>query len=429
MNYNVPDEFKINFMTDKTKTKNKPKKYKLEDIQSALESELDAHSATSIDNANYWVVELLANYGIQIVINTLVRYYYTRVSYLNPPVIAYIIEFQDQIKRIKKHYIGQPKNIVNHQNARNLICEFTSILAVSKKHTHVVSVSSLGEKQQMTSETAQLKIQKIIEIIAPHLVTNSDIYYHFQHLIIGYLSTLGSVTEHLDWLITDTTYTHPPFTQYKVPSSVATRSVFLVWRLLLRLLETSGQHQKLKVIETLMDVCVDYLKLDAKISISCVQLAIQWMQSPEIFQATQLCDYTLNPLVISQISLINFTYREVNDRLHGLNNVDMSSDASDTEPQKTQKPPKEKKPPKLSKSEQSRVRFQQNPLNQMYLTMMNDTSGLLANPIRKTLKPRLPTTSSDAEDMIIPMKTSSRNTGHTTGTGTGTSVICDGDEL
>ena len=194
-----------------------------------------------ITDANYWAAELCVS-GLHVPLwDTLIKFYFQHITYMNPQLIDYLNQKCLLMAQIKKLYSGGSgsgsgsgsggSGLCNNQEVRNHTAEAVCLLCLADK-TQLMIPDTPNQYQfddEMTHKTGRM-----IQILVPYLSSHSVVYRQFHLFIMNYyVDDLDNCMYYIDWFIKHQDYTINPFEELKVPATVASKSLWLIWKFLL----------------------------------------------------------------------------------------------------------------------------------------------------------------------------------------------------
>ncbi len=374
MNYNVPPEYSINVIKKSTvKTINN---YPKNDVIMAL---IDCLSKGLVVDSNYWAAELFASGFYLPLWDCLFKYYFQYVHILNPHFIDYLNQKHLLMNAIKKIYSGNLKNLCNNQELRNHISEIVTLFCLS--NNQMIEIPEEVKKITIDDNIAD-QVHQIIQNLMPNLSKESMLYEQLYYFAINYYQgEIENCIYYIKWFLDDSDYTISPFEEFKVPSSIAQKSMWLIWKFLIYQYEDISDDV-MDTLELLIHIYIlVYRRKDRDTCCNILHFIIVMILAPSGVNWSQSLDLT-NSAIIQQTAGINIVYR----------NLQMSHEKIVTE-QETQPKNKGGRSKKKNKKEQEKERFYQNQKNIDFLTLLNDTETLLMGQIQKQQLP-------DSEDYL-----------------------------
>lgn len=370
MNYNVPSQYQIN--TIKKSTMKTLNCYQKKDVILAL---FDCLNKKLIVDANFWAAELFASGFYLTLWDTIFKFYFQSIHIINPNFIDYLNQKYLLFCRIKKLYGGNLKNLPNNQELRNHFAEMITLLCLSKTTPVSIptSVSNCEEDIGMIQKTEQ-----IIEIIAPYVSTSSTLHKQFQSFIINYYcDNLNNCLYLIHWFLQDNQHTINPFDEFKVPSSIAQKSLWLLWKFLLLQSQTSKETTEnpidtIELFELLIQIfLLIYKRKDIETCVFILFFIILMIRHPYRLDWSQTLDVTNHQLIKNCIE-INHIYKNL-QIFHEKLAKSAVTEIDKKESHGTKKISKKKK--KIL----DKHKFYQNEKNLDFLEVINDSDILIQN--------------------------------------------------
>ena len=360
MNYNVFKDFQINLKKKSTtKTINN---YQKKDVMQAL---FDSINTGLIVHSNYWGAELFASGFYLSLWDCFFKFYFKYIHCLNPLLIDYINQKYLLLNQIKKMYSGNLKNLCNNQELRNHIAEIMTIFCLSQKKEIKLplSVNDLEITDRMIQKT-----DLIIQIVVPYLSTQSFVYAQYRSFIISYyLGDLDNCLYYIDWFVKENEHTINPFVEFKIPSAISRKSMWLIWKFLFLQYQKSSKTEKncqqiLQLLEMLISIyIIVYKRKDFETCSYILFFVTNLFKQPHNMNWDQSIDIT-SPELIKQCAEINNIYK----------NLQFSYEKIQTQNETLNKNKKGRK----NKKEKDKQRFYQNPKNLEYLKVLYDDQAL-----------------------------------------------------
>jgi len=394
MNYNVPTDYQINVIKKSTtKTINNYQK------KEVIEALYDSMKKGLIIDANYWAAELFSSGFYLPLWDSIFRFYFQYVNYVNPNFIDYLNQKYLLLCQAKKLYSGNLKNLCNNQELRNHLAEIITLFCLSEK-TELIIPSSLNEIS-INDEMSQ-KTNQIIQIIAPYLSQQSLIHQQFHSFIVNYYGNdLDNCIHYINWFVKDNEYTINSFSEFKVPTTISQKSMWLIWKFLLLQYKTiKNAHMNLEQITELLDLLMHlyimiYKRKDNDSCSYILSFILLMTKHPDQIDWSQSLDITDSRL-IKQCAEINLIYRNLQN--------------AHTKITETTNKEKTKSKGRKTKKEIEKNKFYEDPKNQEFLKLLYDTDAIMTDqPIKQINTDDKNIDDSDDEEEIIPIILSARS--------------------
>jgi hypothetical protein len=301
--------------------------------------------------------------------------------------------------QIKKLYSGNLKQLCNNQELRNHLSEIITLFCISEKTELIIppSLNNFDVDNEMGQKTNQ-----IIQIIAPYLSSQSLIHQQFHSFIINYCTDdLDNCIHYIDWFVKDQKHTINAFGEFKIPVTIAQKSMWLIWKFLLlqyKTLKNSNMNieQISEILDLLMNLYIMIYKRKDYDSCSYILSFILLMtKHPDQINWSQYLDITDHRL-IKQCAEINLIYRNLQ------NTHKKIAETKTTKKGKSRGRKTEKKTEK--------TRFYENPKNQEFLKLLYDIDAMMSDqPLKQVDHDLEEDNTSDEEEEIMPIIISSRS--------------------
>lgn len=319
-----------------------------------------------IKEANLSGAEICASGWHQPLWEVLIAFYFRHINYVHPTLLDYLNQQYLLYNELKKVYTGNVKNLCNNQELRNHLSETVSILSLSPKET--LNIPTQARDHPIDGVILD-KTSKFVGVFVKGLPIHSTPYQYFFHFVTNYYNnTMDNCLFYLNWFVTDTEYVLDTELDFKIPPILNKKSVLLIWKFLVLQIKTQIKFSKdetqtdhlTETIETVLSFyLLFYKKHDLETCTYIVIYLLVMARSLEHFNQAPLvkvCD----PQIIRQCAEINFLYQQL----------------SHTPVPKT----KGGKSKKLSKKLSETTQFYEDPKNQAYLSLINNSALLREKP-------------------------------------------------
>lgn len=312
MNYNVPIDYQINIIKKSTiRTLNN---YQKSEVMEAL---LDCLKKGLIIDANYWAAELFASGFYLHLWDCLFKFYFQQINLMNPNFIDYLNQKYLLLSQIKKLYVNNTKNLCNNQELRNHLAEIVTLLCSAEKIDKIIPLTT---NNSQIDEQMNAKTNKIIQIIAPYLSPQSLLYEQYRLFIINYYSDVENCLYYIHWFIKDNEHTINTFEEFKVPVTMAQKSMWLIWKFILiqykniknRKINYNLTDLRIEQITDLLELLVNlyimiYKRKDYETCSYLLLFIVNISKCPDEINWSAIIDIT-DPAVIRQCAEINKVY-------------------------------------------------------------------------------------------------------------------------